>query len=152
MLLRILFIQIIRRLAELSDLNHAFRKDYLSMAKFFATLSQESDMSENLIWSGKVDAKMPKGQIQELPSKRRDNYHSGQWLGQNGSENFALTAPQGRIPREGETLTLRNPSLQARLGNENYPVGNHKYRWSVPAEGTLTLFCRWQRPVQRQRR
>lgn len=31
------------------------------MAKFFATLSQESDMSENLIWSGKVDAKNAEG-------------------------------------------------------------------------------------------
>ncbi|MER1489493.1 hypothetical protein KC893_02540 [Enterobacter cloacae] len=111
------------------------------MAKFFATLSQESDMSENLIWSGKVDAKNAEGTNTGIALKAGEiiTILASGWA-RNGSENFALTAPQGRFPREGETLTLRNPSLQARLGNENYPVGNHKYRWSVPAEGTLTLF------------
>ncbi|UER83017.1 LecA/PA-IL family lectin [Enterobacter cloacae] len=98
-------------------------------------------MSENLIWSGKVDAKNAEGTNTGIALKAGEiiTILASGWA-RNGSEHFALTAPQGRIPREGETLTLRNPSLQARLGNENYPVGNHKYRWSVPAEGTLTLF------------
>lgn len=97
-------------------------------------------MSANLIWSGKVDAKSAEGINTGLSLKRGEiiTILADGWA-KNGSETFALTAPQGRIPREGEPLTIRNPSLLARIGSETYPVGNHKYRWSIPAEGILTL-------------
>ncbi len=110
------------------------------MAKLLATLSQESDMSANLIWSGKVDAKNSEGTNTGISLKAGEiiTILASGWA-RNGSETFALTGPQGRIPREGETLALHNPSLQARIGKDVLPVGNHKYRWTVPAEGTLTL-------------
>lgn len=97
-------------------------------------------MSENLIWSGKVDAKNAEGTNTGIFLKAGEiiTILASGWA-RNGIETFALTAPQGRIPREGETLTVRNPPLQARIGKDAWPVGNHKYRWSVPAEGTLTL-------------
>ncbi|MCF8582241.1 hypothetical protein L2X67_20755 [Enterobacter ludwigii] len=97
-------------------------------------------MNTNLIWSGKVEAKNAEAintGITLKPGEIITILASG-WA-KNGSETFALTAPQGRIPREGETLAVRNPSLLARIGKEEYPVGNHKYRWSVPAEGALSL-------------
>lgn len=92
-------------------------------------------MSENLIWSGKVDAKNAEGTNTGIFLKAGEiiTILASGWA-RNGIETFALTAPQGRIPREGETLTVRNPSLQARIGKDAWPVGNHKYRWSVPAK------------------
>ncbi|MEO3989114.1 LecA/PA-IL family lectin [Pseudocitrobacter cyperus] len=97
-------------------------------------------MSTNLIWSGTVDAKSPEGTATGITLKKGEiiTILADGWA-KNGEEAYALTAPQGRIPREGEKLALANPSLKARIGSEEHPVGNHKYRWVVPSDGPLSL-------------
>lgn len=72
------------------------------MAKFFATLSQESDMSENLIWSGKVDAKNAEGTNTGIALKAGEiiTILASGWA-RNGSEKFCAYRTTGSYSQRG---------------------------------------------------
>jgi hypothetical protein len=107
---------------------------------FINYLKERHIMSDNVLWSGKVDAKAEQGVNTGKSLKAGDiiTITASGWI-KLGKEDYTLAAPQGAIPRDGSVTASKHVVLKAKIGSTEQPVGNSLYRWTVPTDGELVL-------------